>query len=211
MSQICFPPSRSLPNILYPGIDHSHNPEFTSCELYQAYGTFESLITLTEDLVYGLACLVANDGHLSLPGGSDGPAPTVDCRPPYRRVNLVNELELQTGEALHSLLSAANAGGPAEEAALVEQLLSLCRTHGLADTQPHTSAALLDRLCGHFIEPQCRDPTFITHHPLCMSPLAKADAERVWWGEKKEVAKFIYAFTELKIHLCVPAPPLLQI
>lgn len=80
---------------------------------------------------------------------------------------------------MHPLLSAANAGGPVEEAALVDQLLSMCRAHGLADTQPHTSAALLDRLCGHFIEPQCRDPTFITHHPLCMSPLAKADAERV--------------------------------
>ena len=161
-------------------MDHSHNPEFTTCELYQAYGTFESLISFTEELVYGLARLTNDAGQGALPPlPSSASPPSVDCKPPFRRINFVDELELQTGEPLHPLLSAASLGDEAAEAALVAHLLRQCQTHGLSDAQPHTSAALLDRLCGHFVEPQCVDPTFITHHPLCMSPLAKADPEKV--------------------------------
>ena len=37
----------------YTGVDATHNPEFTTCEFYQAYASFENLITMTEDLISG--------------------------------------------------------------------------------------------------------------------------------------------------------------
>ena len=44
---------------------------------------------------------------------------------------------------------------------------------------PYTASRLVDKLVGHFIEPQCVNPTFLCHHPLAMSPLAKQHPSRV--------------------------------
>ena len=48
-----------------------------------------------------------------------------------------------------------------------------CKDHQVDCPPPHTTARLLDRLTGEFLETQCIHPTFITDHPQIMSPLAK--------------------------------------
>lgn len=56
------------------------------------------------------------------------------------------------------------------------QLLEdLVKKHGIACPPPLTSARLLDKLVGEFLEEKCTNPTFICDHPKVMSPLAK------WW------------------------------
>ena len=59
------------------------------------------------------------------------------------------------------------------------QLLKICEAHQVPVTAPYTTSRLVDKLVGHFIEPQCVNPTFLCHHPLAMSPLAKQHRTRV--------------------------------
>ena len=48
-----------------------------------------------------------------------------------------------------------------------------CKQHKVECSPPHTTARLLDKLVGEFLESQCTNPTFICDHPQIMSPLAK--------------------------------------
>jgi lysyl-tRNA synthetase class 2 len=52
-------------------------------------------------------------------------------------------------------------------------LSDLCLKHEVECPPPRTSARLLDKLVGEFVEVNCVNPTFITEHPIIMSPLSK--------------------------------------
>ena len=54
-----------------------------------------------------------------------------------------------------------------------------CKEHKVECSPPHTTARLLDKLVGEFLESQCTNPTFICDHPQIMSPLAKWCARRL--------------------------------
>ena len=51
--------------------------------------------------------------------------------------------------------------------------MEICNEHTVEVSKPITLPRILDALIGHFIEPQCEQPTFIINHPVVMSPLAK--------------------------------------
>src|SRR5205085_6352753 len=101
------------------GIDRRHNPEFTSIEFYQAYATYEDLMTLTEELVSTLALSAA--GALKLPyQGVE-----IDYTPPWPRVSMVGEVAKIFGvagascsEQLDGLARADFAGKAADKDAL---------------------------------------------------------------------------------------------
>jgi lysyl-tRNA synthetase class 2 len=67
--------------------------------------------------------------------------------------------------------------------------------------KPHTCTRLVDKLIGHFVEPQCVNPTFLYNHPTCMSPLAKAHREQEGVTERFELfvagKELCNAYTEL--------------
>ena len=50
---------------------------------------------------------------------------------------------------------------------------ALCTRLGVKCAQPRTTARLLDKLIGHYLEVDCVNPTFLIHHPRILSPLAK--------------------------------------
>lgn len=54
-------------------------------------------------------------------------------------------------------------------------------------TPPVTLARVWDKLIDHFIVPHCRRPTFVTHQPECLSPLAKSDPQRPGLTERFEL------------------------
>src|SRR4029077_8636535 len=62
------------------GVDARHNPEFTMLELYQAYGSYETMMALTEDLI--VACVRSLGERLQLPYGNR----TLDYTPPWQRL-----------------------------------------------------------------------------------------------------------------------------
>ena len=96
--------------------------------------------------------------------GTDQPPVEIDFTPPFRRISMVSGLEEAMGVKLPADLES-------EEARLV--LVELCNKHNLNCPPPQTTARLLDKLVGEFLESQCINPTFICDHPQLMSPLAK--------------------------------------
>lgn len=147
------------------GIDMTHNPEFTTIETYEAYADYEDVMRTTEELVSGLALALTGSHTITYhPDGPDGPAVDIDFTPPFRRVSMVPGLEQALGVKLPTDLET-------EEARLF--LRDLCAQKGVDCAPPQTTARLLDKLVGEFVEPTCVNPTFICDHPQIMSPLAK--------------------------------------
>ncbi|KDN48529.1 lysyl-tRNA synthetase [Tilletiaria anomala UBC 951] len=179
-------------------IDQTHNPEFTSCEFYMAYADFNDLQTITESMISGLVKHVTGSYKVVYhPEGKDKPdakAYEIDFSPPWKRFDMIETLEAALGvtfppaDTLHT-----------DE--VRKWLDELCKKHKVDCSPPRTSARLIDKLVGEFIEEQCVNPSFIVGHPQVMSPLAKYHRSRPGLTErfevfvaKKEIAN---AYTEL--------------
>ncbi|TDZ20626.1 Lysine--tRNA ligase [Colletotrichum orbiculare MAFF 240422] len=148
------------------GIDGTHNPEFTMCEFYSAYATLPELIARTEDLLSGLALHCRNVIASDL---ASLPRPDVAklVNRPYRQLEFIPTLEEALGFRLPKLT-----GKDAYTELVAILTLSGVKIPGGV---PPTMAKLLDRLAGIYIEPKSFEgPLFVTHHPACMSPLAKS-------------------------------------
>ena len=144
------------------GLDATHNPEFTTCEFYKSFADLEDLISMTEELISGLAEQVKSLREFplkSLPELDDNLFTT-----PFKRIQFVPAVEAALGESLPDLVG-DNA---------TENLLALFTRHNLPVPLTLTLPRLLDKLASILIEPQCNEPTFIMHHPACMAPLSKS-------------------------------------
>ncbi|KAK0618171.1 hypothetical protein B0T17DRAFT_561253 [Bombardia bombarda] len=156
------------PSFRNEGIDQTHNPEFTTCEFYNAYASLDDLIALTEDLVCGIA-----HHAQSLVSTSLDSLPPIDLpayRRPFRQMEFIPSLEsaIAGGEFRMPDLSAPSA---------LDDLVAALATHGITIPTPlPVLPKLLDQLAATYIEPHSADgaPLFITHHPVCMSPLSKS-------------------------------------
>lgn len=75
------------------GVDADHNPEFTTCEFYQAYGNLESLMSDTELLLSGLAKAICGENPVRSKSGD-----IIDFQTPFKRINVIDRLtqELDT-------------------------------------------------------------------------------------------------------------------
>ncbi|EFW98644.1 lysyl-tRNA synthetase [Grosmannia clavigera kw1407] len=154
------------------GIDTTHNPEFTMCEFYAAYWTLPRLIAETERLMAQLAIAAEAEANAkTAPSLSIG---LCAAGGPFVQLAFVPALEAALGLELPDLER------PDAYALLRERLpRSDNRAVDAVGFPPgDTLAKLLDRLAGCLLEPRSaadRDgPLFITHHPACMSPLAKS-------------------------------------
>jgi lysyl-tRNA synthetase, class II len=143
-------------------VDNMHNPEFTTCEFYQAYAGLEDIIDITEDLLGGMTQSVAKLKEEKL---HKLPEIKLDFTGPFKRLEFIPALEEAMDRPLPKL------DGPEED--VTEQLVKLMDDLSLPLPPYVTIPRLLDKLASHYLEPQCTSPTFITHHPESLSPLAK--------------------------------------
>lgn len=144
------------------GVDNTHNPEFTTCEFYEVGATLPSVIARTEQLVHGLHTAIESLRPTYFPSLS---APEgIDFSAPFAQLPFIPTIESQSGRTLPDL-SAPDAS---------EKLLKLFTDLSLTIPPNPTLPRLLDTLAEIYIEPLCKDPTFISAHPEALSPLSKS-------------------------------------
>ncbi len=169
------------------GADSTHNPEFTSLEMYEAYGTYETMRELTRELIINAAVAVHGDSIVLRPGTDDGLEP-VDISGDWPVVDV------------HEAVSEA-VGQPVDPGTDAAELATLCRRHGVEPRPAATAGALVLELYEHLVESRTTKPTFYRDFPVDTSPLTRRKAsdprlaerwDLVAWGS--EIAT---AYTEL--------------
>lgn len=177
------------------GIDQTHNPEFTMCEFYAAYMDYNDQMLCVEKMLSELTKSVAGSHKVVYhPDGPEGEKLDIDFTPPFRKIEMLPELEKCLGEKLPPL-------DQLDSAESNKFFSDQCLKHDVECRPPRTTARLIDKLVGHFIEEQCVNPTFIINHPALMSPLAKYHRDNPHLTERFELfigkREVVNGYTEL--------------
>ena len=172
--------------------DMTHNCEFTSCEFYMRNADYWDLMNINEDMFRGMVETITGGTVIPL----DTPSGTIqiDFTKKFDRIDMIPALEAKTSDKFPNPTTYAS-----EETRVFFD--ELCTKHNVECSVPRTTARMLDKLVGHFIEPDCHNPTFIYGHPQIMSPLAKWDRNRPGLTERFELfingMEYSNAYTEL--------------
>ena len=180
------------------GIDMTHNPEFTTCEFYWAYADYHDLMSFTERLLSEMVMAIHGKYKIQYHPKDDDANPDkvyeIDFTPPFRRIKMMEGLEEALGVQLPR-------GRDLETEETREFFDKLCVEKGVECANPRSSARLIDKLVGEYLEVQCISPCFIMDHPKLMSPLAKWHRTEEGLTERFELFankhELINAYTEL--------------
>ncbi|SMR50863.1 unnamed protein product [Zymoseptoria tritici ST99CH_1E4] len=175
------------------GIDLTHNPEFTTCEYYEAFADVYDVMDRTEELVEAMVTEVTG-GLQTKFTTQTGEVYDVNWAKPWKRVEMMPALEEACGEKFPP-------GDQLHTDETNQFLRRILKKVNVECTPPLTNARMIDKLVGEFIEEKCINPTFITGHPQMMSPLAKYHRTNTGLCERFEAfvckKEIVNAYTEL--------------
>ena len=141
------------------GLSRRHNPEFTMLEAYQAYGDYESMMELTQSLVCHVAQKVLGTLVVEHQDAEGKVIKPIDLTPPWRRITYKAIVRERAGADWFEIT-------PAERRA---RALALGAELGQESEDFEVTQAVFEKL----IEPTLINPTFVTHAPKELIPLAK--------------------------------------
>lgn len=148
------------------GISTRHNPEFTMLELYQAYGDYEDMMVLTENLVAHAAKAVRGTTVIPYQGEM------LDLTPPWPRLTMIEAVRKYTGEDFAAVKTD-------------DEALAIAQKYGLKIEGTPSWGKILSEMFEEHVEQHLMQPHFILDYPIEVSPLAK---------RKKDNPKLTYRF-----------------
>ena len=152
------------------GMDTKHNPEFTTCELYQAYTNLDGMMDILESILSGAAKEILGTYQLQWLGHD------VDLTPSWRRVTMADAVKDVTGADFMAIIGDADAA------------VALAKSVGVdMENVAHTWGNALYETFDQKVESTLIQPTFITMYPVEVSPLAKRSPEQPALTERYEM------------------------
>ncbi|KHS56960.1 lysyl-tRNA synthetase [Terrisporobacter othiniensis] len=140
------------------GMSIKHNPEYTAMELYQAYADYEDMMRITEELISHMAEVATGSTVVNYQGTE------IDFKPPWRRMTMIECVKEYTGVDFDTIDTD-------------EEALAIAREKGIEIIPGMRRGEVINAFFEEFGEDKLIQPTFITHHPVEVSPLAKRNAE----------------------------------
>ena len=136
------------------GVDTRHNPEFTLMELYQAYTDYNGMMDLTERMFRHLAQTVC--GSTTIPYAEA----MIDLGKPFERITMIDAVKKYAGidfDAIETL----------------EEARAIAKEKNITFEERHQKGDILNLFFEEFVEEKLIQPTFVTDHPVEISPLTK--------------------------------------
>jgi len=165
------------------GVDTKHNPEFTSVELYEAYGNLDTMMDITEGVFKDVA---ENVFHKSVFEFGDH---TIDISKPFKRISMCEIIKEKTG------VDFKNNNYTLEEAKELAKQFKV-------KVEPHfTVGHIINEFFDQYCEESLIEPTFLTGHPIEISPLTREDYDDPRFVQRFELyicgTEYGNAYTEL--------------
>ena len=152
------------------GMDTKHNPEFTTCELYQAYTNLDGMMDILEGILTGAAKEILGTYHVQWLGHD------IDLTPSWQRVTMADAVKNVTGADFMACIGDADKG------------VELAKRVGVdMDGVAHTWGNALYETFDQKVEETLIQPTFITMYPVEVSPLAKRSPTQPELTERYEM------------------------
>ena len=152
------------------GMDTKHNPDFTTCELYQAYTNLDGMMDILEGILTGAAKEILGTYHIKWLGHD------IDLTPSWQRVTMADAVKNVTGADFMACIGDNDKG------------VELAKSVGVdMDGVPHTWGNALYETFDQKVEETLVQPTFITMYPVEVSPLAKRSPTQPELTERYEM------------------------
>ncbi len=151
------------------GVSTKHNPEFTSIEVYQAYGDYDDMMNLTEDLIQTVAQQTLGKTSVEYQGES------INLQAPWRRETMHNLVQEKTGIDFTVFTDITSAKKACEEVVIKDY------------EKYNTIGELLNQAFEQKVEETLIQPTFVTDYPVEISPLAKPHRSKPGLVERFEL------------------------
>ena len=145
------------------GVDTRHNPEFTLMELYQAYTDYEGMMELTESMFRYLAEKVLGTTKFKY-GDIE-----LDFGKPFERITMTDAIKKYAGIDFNTVTND-------------DEAKALAKEHNIEFEDRHTKGDIINLFFEEYCEKNLIQPTFVTDHPIAISPLTKkkpGDPEKV--------------------------------
>lgn len=136
------------------GADSTHSPEFAMVEAYQAYGDYNQMADLTQEMIQNAALAIGDSLLVTLADGSE-----YDFGGEWDRISMLDSLNAASGWSITADMPLA-------------ELLGYAASVGAEVPQP-TPGKLIEELWEHFVKPGLTRPTFVMDFPVDTSPLVR--------------------------------------